>query len=248
MIVCKSADELGLMREAGRLTARVLTAVGEAVASGVTTRELDDLARDLVERSGARPAFLGYRGYPATLCVSVNETVVHGIPGPRRLDEGDIVSVDIGVILDGFYGDAAATFPVGRIDAASMRLLDATRRALDAAIDQCVVGRRLSDVSHAVQTVAESEGFSVVRDFVGHGIGRDMHEDPQIPNYGAPGRGPELEPGMTFALEPMVNAGSWEVDVLPDGWTVVTADRSRSAHFEHTVSLTPDGPEVLTCV
>lgn len=246
MIVCKSGDELAVMREAGGITARVLAAVGEAVAPGVTTAELDDVARSLIEGAGARPAFLGYRGYPAASCVSVNETVVHGIPGPRRLQPGDIVSVDVGVVWRGFYGDAAATFAVGAVDAASRRLIQATLEALDAAVKRCVPGNRLSDVSSAIQTTAEGAGFSVVRDFVGHGIGREMHEDPQIPNYGPPGRGPVLEEGMTLALEPMVNAGSWEVEVLADGWTVLTVDRARSAHFEHTVAVTADGPEILT--
>lgn len=246
MIVCKSADELAVMREAGRITARVLAAVGKAIRPGVTTAELDSLAYDMVRDAGSTPAFLGYRGYPATLCVSLNETVVHGIPDRRRLVEGDIVSVDIGVIHRGFVGDAAATFACGRIDDTSARLVGATSAALDAGIGQCAPGNRLSDVSHAVQSVAEGAGFSVVRDFVGHGIGREMHEDPQVPNYGPPGRGPVLEPGMTLALEPMVNAGTWEVDVQQDGWTVVTADRERSAHFEHTVAVTADGPWVLT--
>jgi methionyl aminopeptidase len=200
----------------------------------------------MVRDAGSTPAFLGYRGYPATLCVSLNETVVHGIPDKRRLEEGDIVSVDIGVVSHGFVGDAAATFACGRTDDASARLMDATSAALGAGIEKCAPGNKLSDISHAVQQVAEGAGFSVVRDFVGHGIGREMHEDPQVPNYGPPGRGPVLEAGMTLALEPMVNAGTWEVEVQQDGWTVITADRKRSAHFEHTVAVTADGPWVLT--
>lgn len=246
MIEHKSADELALMREAGRITAHVLAAIGDAVAPGVTTAELDELAFQLIKKAGAHPAFLEYRGYPATLCVSPNDTVVHGIPGQLSLEDGDIVSVDVGVVWRGFYADSAATFPVGAVDAGSRRLIDTTKAALAAAVAQCVAGRKLSDISHAVQTVVEAAGFSVVRDFVGHGIGRKMHEDPQIPNFGAPRRGPELKSGMTFALEPMVNAGSWEVEVQPDGWTVLTADRSRSAHSEHTVAVTADGPEILT--
>lgn len=246
MIVVKSAGELEAMRRAGRVTARVLEAVGDAVRPGITTKELDGLAEELIRTACAKPAFLGYRGFPATLCTSPNETVVHGIPDRRRLQKGDILSVDVGVILDGLYGDAAATFPVGGVDDESQRLMDVTRAALEAGVVMCAPGCRLSDVSHAVQQVVEDAGFSVVRDFVGHGIGREMHEDPQIPNFGPPGKGPELVPGMTLALEPMVNVGGWEVDVQPDGWTVLTADRSRSAHFEHTVAVTEDGPEVLT--
>lgn len=246
MIVKKSAGELARMREAGRLTSRVLAAVGAAVRPGVTTAELDDLAAGLIRDAGARAAFLGYRGYPATLCASPNDTVVHGIPGPRKLVEGDILSVDVGVIVDELFGDAAATFAVGEVDEGSRRLMEATRAALSAGIERCRSGNHLSDISHAVQQVAESAGFSVVREFVGHGIGREMHEDPQIPNFGAAGRGPVLEAGMVFALEPMVNAGTYEVEVQADGWTVLTSDGKRSAHFEHTVAVTADGPEILT--
>jgi methionyl aminopeptidase len=248
MIVCKCPQELGIMRESGRITARALDAVAAMIRPGVTTGELDRTAARAIEDAGAKPAFLGYLGYPATLCVSLNDEVVHGIPGRREIREGDIVSVDIGVQWKGFFGDMAATFAVGAIDDASRRLLDATRTALESGIEQCRVGNHLSDVSAAIQSVAEGAGFSVVREYVGHGIGRAMHEDPQIPNYGVPGKGPVLSPGMTLALEPMVNAGTWEVELQDDQWTVLTKDRLRSAHFEHTVAVTDDGPEVLTLV
>jgi methionyl aminopeptidase len=246
MIVCKSAEELGIMREAGRITANALDAVAERIRPGVTTSELDRVAAEAIRAAGAKPAFLGYMGYPATLCVSLNEAVVHGIPSERELLAGDIVSVDIGVVWRGFFGDMAATFPVGDVDAGSRTLVDTTRAALESGIDECRPGNHLSDVSHAVQTVAQGAGLSVVRDYVGHGIGRAMHEDPQIPNYGPPGKGPVLSVGMTLALEPMINAGTWEVEVQDDGWTVLTKDRRRSAHFEHTVAVTEDGPEILT--
>ncbi len=234
------------MREAGRITARALRLVGQAVRVGARTRELDEIAEAAIREEGAVPAFLGYQGFPASICSSLNEQVVHGIPGSVKLKEGDIVSVDIGTILDGYYGDAARTFAVGRVGEAANRLLEATKRSLHAGIEQCVVGNRLSDISHAVQTTAESAGFSVVKEYVGHGIGREMHEEPQIPNYGPAGKGPELKQGMVFAIEPMVNAGGAAVESLSDGWTVVTTDRSLSAHFEHTVAVTADGPLVLT--
>ncbi len=235
------------MREAGRLTARILDAVGDAVRPGVSTAELDGIAEELTREAGAVPAFKGYHGFPASICASVNSEVVHGIPSPhRRLSEGDVLSVDFGVVLDGFYGDSARTFAVGGIDEEVARLLEVTRRSLQAGIAKCVPGMRLYDISHAVQTVAEGGGFSVVREYVGHGIGRAMHEDPQIPNYGAAGTGPALKPGMVFAIEPMINAGGAEVRQLDDGWTVVTEDERPSAHFEHTVAVTEAGPEILT--
>lgn len=234
------------MREAGRVTAAALRLVGDAVRPGVTTRELDGIAEEYIRSQGAQPAFKGYHGFPATLCTSVNEQVVHGIPGKRVLREGEIVSVDCGAIVDGYYGDSARTFAVGAIDAETARLLAVTAASLEAGIEQCVAGGRLSDISHAVQSVVESAGFSVVREYVGHGIGRSMHEEPQVPNYGKPGRGPELRTGIVLAIEPMVNAGSHAVHALDDGWTVVTDDARPSAHFEHTVAITADGPLVLT--
>ncbi len=246
MIEIKSPAELETMREAGRITAGALRVVGEAVRPGVTTGELDALAEEYIRSQGARPAFLGYHGFPATLCISVNEEVVHGIPGKRRLVEGDIVSVDCGAIVDGYYGDAAMTFPVGTIADEARHLLDVTRASLEAGIARCRAGMRLHDIGAAVQATVERAGFSVVREYVGHGIGRQMHEDPQVPNYGQPGTGPTLRSGMVLAIEPMVNAGGHEVRSLEDGWTVVTCDGSLSAHFEHTVAVTEGGPLVLT--
>jgi len=234
------------MREAGRITARALRLTGEAVRPGVTTAELNAIAEAAIREEGAVPAFLGYHGFPASICSSLNDQVVHGIPGRARVREGDILSVDIGAIVDGYYGDSARTFAVGEVSDVAARLMDATRRSLEAGIIQCVPGRRLYDISHAVQAVAEGAGFSVVREYVGHGIGRAMHEEPQIPNYGLPGKGPELAEGMVFAIEPMVNAGGAAVNSLSDGWTVVTQDGSLSAHFEHTVAVTAGGPFVLT--
>jgi methionyl aminopeptidase len=221
--------------------------VGEAVSPGVTTAELDELAEREIRNAGAQPAFKGYHGFPATLCTSVNYEVVHGIPSrTRRLVSGDILSVDVGAIVDGYYGDSAMTFAVGEVSPQVGELLSATRASLQAGIEACGEGARLSDISHAVQQVAESAGFSVVREYVGHGIGREMHEEPQIPNYGPPGKGPVLKEGMVLAIEPMINAGKADVESLADGWTVVTCDRMPSAHFEHTVVVTSEGPVVLT--
>lgn len=245
-MLLKSPAEIEVMREAGRITASALRVVGEAVVPGVTTAQLDEIAAEHIRKEGGKPAFLGYRGFPATLCVSVNDEVVHGIPGKRRLREGDIVSVDCGVIVDGYYGDAAMTFPVGHVSDEARRLMDVTREALDAAIARCRPGMRLGDVGNAVQTVVERAGFSVVREYVGHGIGRSMHEEPQVPNFGRAGTGVTLKPGTVLAIEPMVNAGGYAVRSLDDGWTVVTADGSLSAHFEHTVAITEDGPSILT--
>lgn len=246
MIIRKSAAEIETMREAGRITAMALRVVGEAIRPGVTTRELDVIAEEAIRAESATPAFLGYNGFPATICASVNEQVVHGIPGKRTLREGDILSVDVGAIVDGYYGDSAYTFPVGTVTDNVTRLMQVTRQALEAGIAQCVPGMKLYDISHAVQCVAEGAGFSVVREYVGHGIGRAMHEDPQIPNFGPAGKGPTLKPGMVLAIEPMVNAGHAAVRSMPDGWTVVTADGYQSAHFEHTVAVTDNGPDVLT--
>ncbi|MDF1543304.1 MAG: type I methionyl aminopeptidase [Anaerosomatales bacterium] len=246
MIIRKSPSELATMREAGRITARALRLVGEAVAPGVTTAELDAIAEEFIRSAGAVPAFKGYHGFPGTICSSINDQVVHGIPGAVSLREGDIISVDVGAIVEGYFGDSARTFAVGAIDEGARSLMEATRLALEAGIAECVPGRRLYDISHAVQSVAEGAGFSVVREYVGHGIGRSMHEDPQLPNFGAAGQGPTLASGMVFAIEPMVNAGQAAVRSLDDGWTVVTEDGSVSAHFEHTVAVTDDGPLVLT--
>lgn len=246
MIVCKSAAELEIMREAGRVVAVTLREVGAAVRPGVTTGELDGIADAVIRDAGATPAFKGYRGFPASICTSRNSEVVHGIPGPTRLVEGDILSVDVGAMVDGYFGDAARTFPVGTVADEAASLLDGTRRALEAGISRCIPGMRLYDIGSAVQRVAEGAGFSVVREYVGHGIGREMHEEPNVPNYGRAGQGPTLKAGMVFAIEPMVNVGGQDVRSLPDGWTVVTTDGSLSAHFEHTVAVTEEGPWVLT--
>ncbi len=246
MIIRKSQDELQAMREAGRLTALTHDVVAAAVRPGITTASLDALAEEFIRDHDAIPAFKGYNGYPASICVSVNEEVVHGIPGARILRDGDIVSIDIGVVLDGFYGDMARTYPVGEISEEAKRLIAVTETALEKGIAAAVAGNRLSDIGYAVQSYVEAHGMSVVRDFVGHGIGRSMHEEPQIPNFGRPGYGPRLKPGMVLAIEPMVNVGGWEVIVLSDNWTVVTADRSLSAHFEDTVAVTEGGPLILT--
>lgn len=234
------------MREAGRITAVALRVVASAVRPGVTTAELDRVAEEAIRAAGARPAFKGYHGFPATLCTSVNDQVVHGIPAARVLREGEILSVDCGAVVDGYFGDSAMTFAVGEVSEEARRLIDITRESLAAGIARCVPGMRLYDISAAVQTVAERAGFSVVREYVGHGIGRAMHEDPQVPNYGKAGTGVTLKAGMVLAIEPMINAGRADVRSLDDGWTVVTADGSMSAHFEHTVAITEDGPRVLT--
>ena len=247
MIVCRSAAEIERMRRANQFVAEVLTKLEAAVTPGVTTASLDRLAETLVREGGAEPAFKGYRGYPATLCASVNEKVVHGIPSAgRALRPGDIVSLDIGVKLDGFYGDSAVTVAVGEVPDATHQLLRVTNEALERGIRQAQVGGRLSDIGHAIQGWVESHGFSVVREFVGHGIGEKLHEEPQIPNYGQPGRGPKLAEGMVLAIEPMVAMGRPETRVLADGWTAVTRDGSLAAHFEHTVAVTANGPLVLT--
>jgi len=235
------------MREAGRLVGEVLTLLSAAVAPGVSTADLDALAEKTILAAGATPAFKGYHGYPATICASVNDEVIHGIPSGRRvLDTGDIVSIDVGAQLNGYFGDSAITVPVGRISEDAARLLRVTEESLFKAIEQVRPGNRLSDVGHAVQQHVEAYGFSVVREFVGHGIGQQMHEEPQVPNYGEPGRGPRLAEGMVLAIEPMVNAGKPAVKILGDGWTAVTRDRSLSAHFEHTVAVTAGEPWILT--
>jgi len=245
-IPVKTAAELDGMRASGRAAARVLAAVLERVAPGVMTRELEEAAREALEREGAQSAFLGYRGYPARICVSINDEVVHGIPGARRIEAGDLVSVDCGVILNGWYGDVARTVVVGAGEPAAWRLVTVAEAALAAATAAAVDGRRLGDVCAAIQQTVEAAGFSVVRDFVGHGIGRALHEDPQIPNFGRPGTGPVLRAGMTLAIEPMVNERGSPVRVDPDGWTVRTCDGGRSAHVENTVAVGQTAPEVLT--
>ena len=248
MIIIKTPDDLARMRVSGQMAAEVLDAVAGKVGPGVTTGELDDLAVELIAKLGGKSAFFGYRGYPGHICASVNEEVVHGIPGPRRIRMGDVVSLDVGVVCDGFVGDTATTVMVGVTDPEIIRLVNVGRKALELAIAKAVCGNRLSDISHAIETTAEEAGFSVVRDFVGHGVGRKMHEDPQIPNFGPPGHGPKLKNGMTLALEPMVNQGVFQVDVLSDGWTVVTRDRLPSVHFEHTVVIQNETAEILTCL
>jgi len=250
VVELKSERELERMRAAGRLVGEALAMLQDMARPGVCTRELDVAFVRLLRQRGAEAAFKGYRGFPASICTSVNEEVVHGIPGDRRLAQGDLLSLDVGVRLDGYYGDAALTVPVGKVNPGARKLLATGGRALEEAITQMWPGRRLRDVSSAIQRTAEAEGFSVVRQFVGHGIGRQMHEDPQVPNFvdGASGFELDLElrPGLVLAPEPMLNAGTWEVEILEDGWTVVTKDRRLSVHFEHTVAVTNDGPEVLT--
>ncbi|MFH1594818.1 MAG: type I methionyl aminopeptidase [Pseudomonadota bacterium] len=246
MILLKSLQEIARMEMANRIVAEILEGVKERIRPGVETRELDELAEELCRRRQVEPAFKGYRGYPRSICVSVNEEVVHGIPGARKLKTGDLVSLDFGVKHDGYYGDAAVTVAVGKVAPRARALLEATEASLYAGIAQVKTGRHLSDISHAVQTAVEGKGFAVIREFVGHGIGRSLHEDPQIPNFGPPGRGPLLQPGMTLAIEPMTSAGSWMVKILQDGWTAVTEDGSLSAHFEHTVALTENGVLILS--
>ena len=248
MIIFKSEREIQQLREAGRIVALALRAVRQAVAPGVTTKDLDEVARELITSHGAIPTFKGYQGYPGNICTSINEEVVHGIPGHRRLQEGDIVSVDCGATYNGYVGDSAVTIPVGKIDPVSEHLLRVTEESLYKGIAAATVGNRLSDISNAVQIHVEAAGLSVVRDYVGHGVGRNMHEDPQIPNYGDPGHGPLLKSGMTLAIEPMVNVGTYKVRSLKDGWTVVTADGKRSAHFEHSIAIMPEGPLILTAL
>jgi len=246
MIILKAPWEIELIRKASRIVAEVLVELRTLVEPGITTLELDAFAEASLLKRGAKPAFKGYRGYPYTLCVAVNEEVVHGLPGKRKLREGDIVGLDLGAVVDGYYGDGAITVPVGKISEEARRLMAVTEQCLRDAILEAQVGNHLSDISHAVQSYAESHGYSVVRAFVGHGIGRSLHEEPQIPNFGPRGRGPILKPGMVLAIEPMVNMGAPGVRILDDGWTAISADGSLSAHFEHTVAITEHGPEILT--
>jgi len=249
VVLLKSPAELEKMRRAGAVVAQVLIEIADLVKPGATTADLDVFAQTRTKELGAKPAFKGYHGFPATLCVSVNEEVVHGIPSKKRiLKDGDIVGIDFGVILDGWFGDSARTFPVGKVSPEARKLLEITEKSLHLGIDQARAGNHLFDIGHAVQNFVESHGYSVVREFVGHGIGKSLHEDPQVPNFGIRGKGMLLKPGMVLAIEPMINAGKPEVRVLSDGWTAVTVDQALSAHFEHTVAITEQGPEILTRV
>lgn len=246
MIILKSPEEIKKMSRACVIVADTLRALEEIVKPGISTKEMERFVEKMVRDRGAVPAFKGYRNYPSSVCTSVNDQVVHGIPSSVVLNEGDIVSIDLGVYLDGFYGDAAVTLPVGKVSPLAGKLIRVTKEALALGIGRARPGNRVSDISHAIQKHVEANGFSVVRSFVGHGIGRSLHEEPQVPNFGEPGHGPRLREGMTLAIEPMVNAGSYEVTVLDDGWTAVTADGSLSAHYEHTVAVTGNGPRILT--
>ena len=246
MIVIKNGEELRSMRQACRITAAARALAGEMVRPGITTGEIDKAVHDFIVRQGAKPSFLGYRGFPGSTCISVNQTVIHGIPGSYVLQDGDIVSVDVGAFYKGFHGDCAATYPCGTISAEAQKLIEVTKQSFFEGIRFAKRGNRVSDISHAVQQHVEANGFSVVRAFVGHGVGAQLHEEPEVPNYGNPGRGPRLLPGMTLAIEPMVNAGIHDVRVLKDGWTTVTADGKLSAHYENTVLITDGEPEILT--
>ena len=247
MIILKSKREIDIMREANRIVAETHAYLAEKIKPGISTAEIDELADEFIRNKGAVPSFKGYQGFPASVCISINEEVVHGIPDEHRyLEDGDIVSIDIGTFYEGFNGDAARTHPVGDISENASKLLEVTENSLLKGIEKAVIGNRLFDISHAVQEYVEKHNFSVVRDYVGHGIGRDMHEDPQIPNFGPAGKGPKLKEGMTLAIEPMVNIGDYEVETLENDWTVVTKDKSLSAHFEHTIAITKDGVEILS--
>ena len=246
MIAIKNGQELACMRQACKITAAARALAGEMVRPGVTTKEIDKAVHDYIVSQGAKPSFLNYGGFPASSCISVNDVVIHGIPDSYTLREGDIVSVDVGAYYKGFHGDCAATYPCGAISAEAQKLIDVTKQSFFEGIRFAKYGHRVSDISHAIQTYVESNGFSVVRAFVGHGVGAQLHEEPEVPNFGAPGRGPRLIPGMTLAIEPMVNAGDYEVQVLKDNWTTVTADGSLSAHYENTVLITDGEPEILT--
>ena len=246
MIICKTPREIEIMREAGRIVALTHQELKKHITPGITTKELDQIAEKTIQKYGATPSFKGYNGFPGSICASVNEELVHGIPGKRKLEEGDIISIDIGAKYNGYHGDSAWTYPVGNISESVQKLLDVTEKSLYLGLEQIKPGVRLSNVSHAVQTYAEDNGFSIVREYVGHGIGQDLHEDPQIPHYGPPNRGPRLKPGMVICVEPMVNQGRRYVKTLSDDWTVVTVDGKWCAHFEHTIALTEAGYEILT--
>jgi len=246
MIYIRSREEIAKIRESNRIVAETIALLGTHIKPGITTLELDKLAEDFIRSQGAEPAFKGYNGFPATICASIDEQVVHGIPSKRELQEGEIIGIDIGALKDGYFGDAAFTFAVGQVDETRQRLMRVTEESLYRGIAQARAGNHLSDIGHAVQSYVESNGFSVVRSLVGHGIGTQLHEPPEVPNYGIPGRGPELKPGMCLAIEPMVNVGTFEVESLEDGWTIVTADRKPSAHFEHTIAITESDPLILS--
>lgn len=248
MIFVKNNKEIDLMRAAGRIVAETLLLIEDKVRPGITTAELDRIAEEFITKHGAKPSFKGLYGFPASLCISVNEQVVHGIPGEYVLKDGDIVSVDCGAFLNGFHGDAARTFAVGNVTKEASKLIKVTKESFFKGIENAKVGNRLTDISHEIQNYVETSGFSVVREFVGHGIGRSLHEDPDIPNYGRPGKGPKLVEGMALAIEPMVNVGNYKVRTLNDNWTVVTSDGSLSAHYENTIVILPDGPEILTLI
>jgi methionyl aminopeptidase len=246
MIVYKTDAEIEAMGESARIVARILDELRPLIQPGVRTRDLDAYAERRTRELGAKPAFKGYRGYPASVCISVNEEIIHGIPSARALRAGDLVSLDFGVVYEGFYGDAARSYPVGAVTPLASRLIAAAEASFQKGLEQMVEGRRVSDISHAVQTYVEAQGFSVIRSFVGHGIGRALHEEPQVPNFGFPGRGPKIRPGLVLAIEPMIAAGDWDVDILDDGWTAVTKDRSLAAHYEETVALTGSGAVILS--
>jgi len=246
MIELKSSDQIEKMRQASRILREAIVAIKPSIKPGVTTDQLDNIAREKIIKSGAKCAFLGYKGFPKTICASVNEEIVHGIPSNRVLQEKDILSIDVGVEYEGYFSDAAITVPVGKIDSKVAKLIEITKEALYKAIDSANLGGRISDISCAIQNHVEDNKLSIIRDFVGHGIGANLHEDPQIPNFGQPGMGVRLKKGMVLAIEPMVSAGGHEIEILEDGWTAVTRDRSFAAHFEHTVAITNDGPEILT--
>ncbi|MES5860263.1 type I methionyl aminopeptidase [Bacillus cereus group sp. RP29] len=246
MIICKTPREIEIMREAGRIVALTHQELKQHITPGITTKELDQIAEKTIQKYGATPSFKGYNGFPGSICAFVNEELVHGIPGKRKLKEGDIISIDIGAKYNGYHGDSAWTYPVGNISESVQKLLDVTEKSLYLGLEQVKPGERLSNISHAVQTHAEENGFSIVREYVGHGIGQDLHEDPQIPHYGPPNRGPRLKPGMVICVEPMVNQGRRYVKTLSDDWTVVTVDGKWCAHFEHTIALTEAGYEILT--
>ncbi|MEE0858511.1 MAG: type I methionyl aminopeptidase [Acutalibacteraceae bacterium] len=247
MVVLKTKRELDLMREACRISANALKEAGKAVQPGVSTKEIDDIVRKYIQKQGATPSFLGYGGFPASACISVNDVVIHGIPSKKQiLKSGDIVSIDVGAFIEGFHGDNAYTFACGEISDKAQALLDATKESLYEGIKQAIAGNRIGDIGNAIQRYVEDRSYSVVRDFVGHGVGAKLHEDPSVPNYGTPGRGVRLLPGMTIAIEPMITAGKYAVKVLDDDWTTVTVDGSLAAHFEHTIAITPNGPVIMT--
>ena len=248
MIILKSSVEIAKMKQAGEIVASVIKKIFKVAKKDIKTIDLNEFAKEIINKSGASSAFLGYRGYPKSICISLNEQVVHGIPSNRKLKDGELLSIDVGVSCEGYYADAAATIAIGEVLEENKTLLDIGKLALDNAIEKCKEGNRLSDISYEIQKTAENNSFSVVKEYVGHGIGQKMHEEPQVPNFGDPGKGPLLKKGMVLALEPMINAGSSDVEVLEDGWTVVTKDRKPSVHFEHTVAITNKGPQVLTQV